>query len=130
MLLSTLVPHFSLHRSRATTAVCCASSSSSSASSPLPPLLHEATAYWKARGVKLHSEAPALPGSRTTSRLAVRANKDGEFIIGMYEPGTHDCVRCDEDVRCHLPHHPAINEAVTVLTRELSSFPKIKLADQ
>ena len=104
---------------RARTAVSC--TSVTDVEEAPPPILLNATRYFTERGVTLHSGRAAQPGSRTTSRLAVRATDDGTALIGMFQPGTHQVVPCVEDERCHIPHHPAINEALAALQALLAT---------
>lgn len=83
----------------------------------------EAQSFFADRGINLHCGSVAEPGSRTTSRLAVRASSDGDAVIGMFRPGTHDVVPCKEEASCHVPHHPAINAAIDTLTATLDREP-------
>ena len=99
----------------------------------LPALLMEAQTYFGSHGVELYHASTALPGSRTTSRVAVHANGDGLLpaaIIGMYKPHSHDVVPCCEDERCHAPHHPAINDAIDMVARELEAFAELSAYDE
>ena len=86
-----------------------------------PPILAEAEAFFTERGVRLHSVQAGTPGSRTHSRIAVRAaGADGCGVtVGMFRPGTHDAVPCAHDESCHLPHHPAINQCIAAVTAAL-----------
>ncbi|KAL1519823.1 hypothetical protein AB1Y20_023329 [Prymnesium parvum] len=102
--------------------------------SPLPappPLLAHAEDFFRRRGVRLHAAPPARPGSRTTSRIAVRASPHGgAALLGLFAPGTHQVVPCAADERCHAPHHPAINAAIGVLARELDAFAALSAYDE
>ena len=94
-----------------------------------PPILAEAMGYFSDRGIHLRGVNGAPPGSRTTSRVAVRA--EGRTArIGMFRPGTHDVVPCSEDQRCHVPHHPAINQAISLVARELERFSALSAYDE
>ena len=64
----------------------------------------------------------APTGWRTTARIAVRADGNGGAAVGMFKPGTHQVIPCAVDVRCHLPHHPAINDAVAAIAQQLNAF--------
>ena len=86
-----------------------------------PPLLQEARAFFSARGLQLTHAYSAPPGSRTTSRIAVRAGADGRPLIGLFAPGTHDVRPCASDESCHVPHHPAINDALDALQAEVEA---------
>lgn len=96
----------------------------------LPPLLFEAQEYFAQRGVELGHTSAALAGSRTTSRLAVRADASGAAVVGMFKPNSHDVMPCHLDERCHQPHHPAINAAVATLDRELVAFGELSAYDE
>ena len=58
-----------------------------------PPLLQEARAFFSARGLQLTHAYSAPPGSRTTSRIAVRAGADGRPLIGLLRPARTTCGR-------------------------------------
>jgi 23S rRNA (uracil1939-C5)-methyltransferase len=92
-------------------------------------LLAEARAFFADRAVRLRRAYLAQPGTRTTSRIAVRATPSGA-AIGMFKPGTHEVVPCDEDERCHLPHHPAINAAVSAVLKEFAEFGELSAYDE
>ena len=94
-----------------------------------PPLLAEARKFFSDRGVNLHRAYAAQDGSRTTSRIAVRAI-DAGFAIGMFKPGTHVVIPWNEDERCYLPHHPAINAAIDAIAYELSAFGELTAYDE
>ena len=86
-----------------------------------PPILAEAEAFFAERDVRLRSVQAGTPGSRTHSKIAVRAaGADGRGVtVGMFRPGTHDAVPCALDESCHLPHHPAINQCIAAVTAAL-----------
>jgi hypothetical protein len=86
-----------------------------------PPILAEAEAFFAERDVRLRSVQAGTPGSRTHSKIAVRAaGADGCGVtVGMFRPGTHDAVPCALDESCHLPHHPAINQCIAAVTAAL-----------
>ncbi|KAL3918397.1 MAG: hypothetical protein SGPRY_006036 [Prymnesium sp.] len=48
----------------------------------------------------------------------------------MFSPGTHNVVRCEQDPSCHQPHHPAINEAIATIERELAEFGMLSAYDE
>ena len=95
-----------------------------------PPLLSEAREFFASRSVRLHRVKSTGPGSRTTSRLAVRSDGNGSAIIGMFAPGSHDVVPCDQDDSCYLPQHSMINVAVEALGHELSAFGALSAYDE
>ena len=95
-----------------------------------PPLLSEAREFFASHSVRLHRVKATGPGSRTTSRLAVRPDGNGSTIIGMFAPGSHDVIPCDQDASCHLPQHPMINMAVEALGHELSAFGALSAYDE
>ena len=86
-----------------------------------PPILAEAEAFFAERDVRLRSVQAGTPGSRTHSKIAVRAaGADGRGVtVGMFRPGTHDAVPCSLDESCHLPHDPAINQCIAAVTAAL-----------
>ena len=95
-----------------------------------PALLTEATAYFAERDVRLRCEYHAPPGSRTTSRIAVRADPTGAPLVGMFASGTHDVLPCHTDERCYGPHHPAINAAIDVVRTELLAHRDLSAYDE
>ena len=95
-----------------------------------PPLLAEAQAFFAERGLQLRCDYHAPPGSRTTSRVAVRSSASGEAVIGMFRPGTHEVVPCGADARCHEPHHPAINAAIEAVLRALRDDDELTAYDE
>ena len=105
-------------------------------SSLSPPLLAEAQAFFAARGLSLRCDYVAPAGTRTMSRIAVRAASDNGqragsgALIGMFKPGTHDVVPCSDDERCHIAHHPAINEAIATVLREIEAFGELEAYDE
>lgn len=95
----------------------------------LPPIFTKAESYFSDHGVLLSCDYTAPAGSRTTSRVAVRAS-DGGVMIGLFEPGTHNVRPCMEDPCCRLPHHPAINDAINTISEELEAFQKLSAYDE
>lgn len=96
-----------------------------------PPLLWEASEYFRERNVQLHKVSTATRGSRSLSRVPVRANEDGDgAVIGLFKEGTHTVVPWRFDERCHVPHHPSINKAISVVEKELGAFRKLSAYDE
>ena len=95
-----------------------------------PALLAEAHEFFAQHGVRLDCVSAAPCGSRTTSRIAVRAAGKGTAVVGMFKPGTHDVVPCRDDERCHAPHHPSINRAIEAVCRGLSDFEDLSAYDE
>ena len=95
-----------------------------------PALLAEATAFFAERDVRLRCDYHAPLGSRTTSRIAVRADSTGTPLVGMFAPGTHDVVPCHTDERCFGPHHPAINAAINVVRTQLLAHRDLSAYDE
>ena len=94
-----------------------------------PRLLTEARKFFEDHGVTLSRAYLAQAGSRTTSRIAVRATSSG-ITIGMFKPGTHDVLPWNEDERCYLPQHPAINAAVDAIAHQLEAFGGLSAYDE
>eukprot|EP00316_Scyphosphaera_apsteinii_P004699 CAMPEP_0119304592 /NCGR_PEP_ID=MMETSP1333-20130426/5776_1 /TAXON_ID=418940 /ORGANISM="Scyphosphaera apsteinii, Strain RCC1455" /LENGTH=507 /DNA_ID=CAMNT_0007307503 /DNA_START=416 /DNA_END=1939 /DNA_ORIENTATION=+ len=99
----------------------------------VPHLLAEAQSFFAGRGVQLHVVTAAPPGSRTTSRIAVRTGTGAGgrcAVLGLFEEGTHKVLPCEEDSRCHVPHHPAINQAIAAVSSELKAFGALSTYDE
>jgi len=111
-------------------ASCVARTSRCCSMSAVPGLLAEATAQLAERGVELRLGSTATPGSRTSSRIAVRAGPDGAAMVGMFKAGTHEVVPCEADERCYLPHHPLINAAVAAVAGELRASAELSAYDE
>ena len=96
-----------------------------------PPLLCEARSFFAEHDVRLRCVDSAPPGSRTTSRVAVRVGQDGRgAVIGMFKPGTHDVIPCAADERCHVPHHPALNEAIAAVSSTFEALGELSAYDE
>ena len=93
-----------------------------------PPLLDQAEDYFEARDVLLASKSMNSPavGWRTSARLAVRSQRDQQLSIGLFREKSHIV---EEIPRCAV-HHPAINQVVNDIRRELIAFGDLSAYDE
>ena len=77
-------------------ASCVARTSRCFSMSAVPGLLAEATAQLAERGVELRLGSTATPGSRTSSRIAVRAGPDGAVLALCGWDGEEALASCEE----------------------------------